>query len=225
MIKLLKPYLIFLLIVCYAHTTKAQYSTTALWTSVKTGVEVFDDVDVELATGIRANENLTVLSKIFIEPTVSYRINKHFDIEAEYRFAFDRNFPLWENKHRFAGSFESDFDIERLKISNRLKYQTTQTYPYSGEKDKIAEPYLRYKIKLDYNIRKNPLDPYLAYEFFYYAGNMEYNEIDKYRITVGFDYKYNKNNNFDFEYIMQNSFRGKNAGITHIISIDYKFDW
>jgi len=220
---IIRNFLMLMFVATLQITAFSQYSTTALWTSAKVNYKFLDDFKISLENTYRIQENMSELSKVYFETGLSYKVSKFVDIQSEYRFSINSDIPVNDFENKFALGISLDYDIKRFKLTTRTKYQVSFTNFRTDDEGNVPDKYLRNKLKLEYNVRKKPLDPYFYYEFFFYVGNMSVHEIDKQRFTLGFDYKLNKRNDLDFAYIIQNSQKGKNAGFMHIIAISYNF--
>ena len=51
----------------------SQYSTTAFWMAAKANVEFMSDFELTIENGYRLDENLSELSKAYIQTSVSYK--------------------------------------------------------------------------------------------------------------------------------------------------------
>ncbi|MFI3280644.1 MAG: DUF2490 domain-containing protein [Rikenellaceae bacterium] len=117
-----------------------------------------------------------------------------------------------ETYHRYAFDVTYKDDFKRFTPSFRLRYSNyTDDDVFDGE-------FLRYRAKLEYNIRKCKFTPFISAE-----GFQELNEMMLYkmRYSTGVDYKFSKNSSLGVDYKLDYfSLKYKNA---HIFSIGYKY--
>ncbi len=97
-------------------------------------------------------------------------------------------------------------DYYSQEVVDRIKYSKHRLY-------------LRSRVKVDYNIKGIPLEPYAAFEV---SNNLrEGFALEKRRYTVGLDYTINKRHTFGLAYIYSNGADDDDEGNVHAISIGY----
>ncbi len=132
---------------------------------------------------------------------------------ANYRLTVEpSDVDFTTNKYgRYALSLTAKEDFGRFTPSLRVQYSN-----YTDE-DVDDKKYLRYRAKLDYNIRKCPVDPYILVELYQ---DLSENLLSKARYGVGVDYKIKKDNYLNFNYKLDYyTLKYKNR---HIFSLGYK---
>ncbi len=159
----------------------------------------------------RFDENFS-LDKYLLETGVEYKALKYLELGATYRFVVNpRNTKSTEYHHRYAFDATTKREFKRFETAFRLRYSN-----YADDEIDDKE-FIRYKIKLNYNIKKCKLTPLMAVEAFQQLND---GKLYKMRYTLGADYKLFKNNflsvSYKFDYY-KNEYKNR-----HIISLGYK---
>lgn len=180
-------------------------------TELKLSYEPIDKIRLSVTPEVRLDESFK-MDKFLLESGVQYKPVKVFSIGGSYRFiANTRNTKSTEYLHRFALDATYSKKIERWKPSFRLRY-TNYT------EDDANSDFLRYKAKVEYNIKNFKLSPVVGVEAFHELSD---NEFYKMRYTLGFDYKLNKQNaisvGYKLDYYLQEYLN------KHIVYVGYKF--
>ncbi len=180
-------------------------------TEAKLTYKPIKKVQLSFTPEIRWDENFSV-SKYHFQSTVSYNPVKGLDLSGSYRFIVNpRSTNPTEYLHRFAFDAEYGRKVYRWKPSVRLKYTNYTDDDANGD-------FLRYRAKLDYNVKNFKLTPYASAEGFH---DISVNELYKMRYSLGASYKLNKHNSLKLGYALDYymlEYRNK-----HIISIGYKY--
>lgn len=138
----------------------------------------------------------------------------------------------WGSRHRFNATITGSFDLGRFGFSIRERYQytyrpqaTTTRYDFDNEwweNTDVRSKHnhiLRSRLKIDYNIPKSKLTPYVSAELF--------NDLSltKSRFIAGADYTLKKTHTFGvfYRYQVVNSNDEDNETNEHMIGFSYKF--
>jgi Protein of unknown function (DUF2490) len=180
-------------------------------TDVKLSFEPLDKLSLSLNPEIRWDDSFGV-SKYMLESGLSYKPVKGLTLGGSYRFIINpRNTKATEYLHRFALKASYKKKIERFEPSLRIKY-TNYTEDLSlGE-------FLRYRAKLEYDIKGSKITPMLSAEAFHYLSG---NQIYKMRYALGAEYKLNKKSSISLGYMLDyymTEYQNK-----HIINLGYKY--
>lgn len=180
-------------------------------TEVKLSYEPLKNLNLSLSPEIRWNESFGV-SKYMLESGISYKPIKGLRIGGTYRFIINpRETKATEYLHRFALYTSYKKKIERFEPSLRIKY-TNYTEDLSlGE-------FLRYRAKLEYNIKNCKITPMISAEAFH---ELSGNQIYKMRYAIGGEYKINKKSSFELGYMLDyylTEYYNK-----HILKVGYKY--
>lgn len=180
-------------------------------TEVKLSYKPLDKLSLSLSPEVRWDESFQV-DKYLLESTISYEPVKGLSLGGSYRFIINpRSDKSTEYLHRFALFTSYKKKIERFEPSLRIKY-TNYT-----EESSLGE-FLRYKAKLEYDIKSCKVTPVLSAEAFH---DITGNQIYKMRYAVGAEYKINKKNSLGLGYMLDYymiAYQNK-----HIIKLGYKY--
>jgi hypothetical protein len=158
----------------------AQEEDFQLWSAVELNYKLNKKVALSFDEGFRMRENASLPAKAFSNLSVSYKQNKHWRFGAAYRFI--QSFDLAQEvfyRHRFYADVSWRNKHKRWSYSYRARFQ--QQYGINH-----FERYHRSKLSCAYNIRKTPLEPFVAAELFLpiaFEGS-----TDKMRYTAGLGY-------------------------------------
>ncbi|MEZ5104412.1 MAG: DUF2490 domain-containing protein [Draconibacterium sp.] len=181
----------------------------------KLSKEIFKDFELSVSPQVRFNEGFD-LKKYFADLEAEYEFNKYFSASATYRLG--TNITKKDNKEffgRFAIDAKTGFKWHHFESQFRLRY-SNENSDFSDDKEENAN-YLRYKIGLEYHIKKLDLTPYIYTEFFQ---NLPESNWDKTRYEGGLDYKINKHNKIGAYYRLNTTEDDR----IHIIGLSYKLE-
>ena len=204
--------LIFLLISCaggaFSQEITNDFQTR---TDVKLSYEPLDKLTLSLNPEIRWDESF-VVSKYMLQTDISYKPLKGLTLGGSYRFIINpRTTKATEYLHRFALFTSYKKKVERFEPSLRVKY-TNYTEDISlGE-------FLRYRAKLEYDIKGSKITPLISAEAFH---DISGGQIYKMRYALGAEYKINKKSSIGLGYMLDYymlDYRNK-----HIIKLGYKY--
>lgn len=172
----------------------------------------------------RMNYNNGVnLEQYFPEVKLSYKIKKYIALSGSYRFSQTKeDNGYFYSRNKFYANISINKDIKRFTVKNRLRYQYQKKQYINNEYDKIPDKYLRNKFEVSYNIKKNPIDPFLSFEVYYPLNSFEINTINEYRITGGIDFPLNKKNDMSIG-LMYNQERFSAPKASYNLLVSYEF--
>lgn len=154
--------------------------------------------------------------KLMLNGGLSYKTFGFIYWGAAYRLVADRSgsgySAEWDNAHRLAFDVTYKDNFKRFTPSFRLRYTT-----YTNE-DMADKDYLRYQAKLDYDIPKCKITPFVSIEAFQ---EMEDLMLYKMRYTAGFEYKVSKKASLSLNYKLD--FFNLEYKNSHIFSAGYKY--
>lgn len=163
---------------------------------------------------LRFNDEFS-LSSYLIESELTYKPLKYLYLGGNYRFTINpRDSKETEYNHRFGLSATVKKKFDRFTPALRVFYTN---YADDDSEDNSDNNFMRYKLSLNYNIKKCKLTPTIGAEL---IQQLENNEIYKMRYSANLNYKLFKNNylslNYKLDYYIK-EYRNK-----HIISLSYK---
>jgi len=164
------------------------------WYGAGIEFELSKKIDLDFDIEARTNFDYGLsFYQYFPEISLSYKINKRFDVSASYRFLRSKEDNLsFYNRHKYYFNFSFDFPIERFTVKNRARYQLQNRQYIEDETDRLPDNYFRDKLEISYNINNNPADPFIAFEVFYPVNQYKINTIDEYRVIGGVEFPLSK---------------------------------
>jgi|GEM_PF-928655 len=188
-----------------------------MWFEFGIAKSISDKFEISLDPEVRFKEGFD-LNEYFIEPGMEYEFVKYFSIGASYRVGNNLKkdgSAQWFG--RYALDAKSEYDWKRLETQLRIRY--TNYDDLIGENsDKVN--YLRFKLKLEYDLNGTDFRPYAVYEIY---RNLQENEFTKTRWEAGAEYKISKHHAVG-AYFRLNDYRDDEDSVK-IIGITYKFDF
>ncbi|MBQ4138591.1 MAG: DUF2490 domain-containing protein [Muribaculaceae bacterium] len=197
---------------------------------------------------LRTRNNSRTIERWSLGLSFSHKLTTWLKGEVGYLWLYDNNHEkitynvngsynnwrpsYWGSRHRFNASLTGSFDLGRFGFSIRERYQytyrptvTTTRYDFDNEMWEDTEVrtkhkhVLRSRLKIDYNIPKCKITPYVSAELF--------NDLSlaKSRFTAGADYTLKKKHTFGLAYYYQivNDNDDDNETNTHMINLSYSF--
>ncbi len=185
-----------LLIITVLFTSKNYAQTDSDWASWNTiGVEykLNKKWSFALEEQVRLKENISVVDNYFTQLSADYKLFKGFKLGAGVRYIRDNdnqgNIQGYENHFRFQIDAMYKHEINDFKIGYRLRYQNKNELGVSYDEGDYANQNIRFKTSLEYNIKNWKLDPKFSAEIFNRFQEGKENGFNKYRLTLGTDYK------------------------------------
>ena len=185
-----------LLIITVLFTSKNYAQTDSDWASWNTiGVEykLNKKWSFALEEQVRLKENISVVDNYFTQLSADYKLFKGFKLGAGVRYIRDNdnqgNIQGYENHFRFQVDAMYKHEINDFKIGYRLRYQNKNELGVSYDEGDYANQNIRFKTSLEYNIKNWKLDPKFSAEIFNRFQEGKENGFNKYRLTLGTDYK------------------------------------
>lgn len=195
-IQKIKKLVLFLTALLYSTINFAQTDgekDLALWNTVGVEYKLNDRWSFGLEEQLRFKEDISVVDNYFTQLTADYKLFKGFKIGAGVRYIRDNdnkgNIQGYENHFRFQFDVMYKHEINDFKIGYRLRYQNKNELGVSYDEGDYANQNVRFKTSLEYNIKNWKLDPKFSAEIFNKFQEGEENGFNKYRLTLGTDYK------------------------------------
>lgn len=194
--------------VVQSQTTEDEFQTRS---EIKLSYKPIDNIKIYVTPELRFDETFAA-DKFLLETGLAYKPIKFLELGGSYRYIVNyRDVKSTEYLHRFALDATLGKSFNRWKPSLRIRY-TNYT------EDNSNSNYLRYKAKLEYNIKNCKLSPLIAAEAF---NDLEDGTYYKMRYTLGADYKLNKKNAisiaYKLDYYLQDYLN------KHILYVGYKY--
>lgn len=202
-----------------------------IWTELEFSKEIVKDLKFEFNPELRLLDDYKMDSYI-LEGGFTYKALKYLSVAGYYRFEeawdYKKSTGAYKGRNsynRLAFDLKSGFDFMRFSVQGRIRY-TRELDPGSNATE------LRYRAKVDYNIKGVKLNPFVSVELFndrsVTALEKEsisggFKDIDKIRYTGGLAYSINKKNEVSAFYRLQDN-RIKNES-TNIVGLSFSRDF
>lgn len=181
------------------------------WYEFEFSKEISKKLDWEVKPEYRLTPDF-VWDEYFIETGVEYELFQNVKVAGYYRYYKENKKKNDETGHKYFFEIMPEFDLSRFEIQARVRYLNNFISKSVDETD----PYLRYRIKVKYDIRKSKVEPYVHVELYHDVKNHEFNRI---RYTGGATYDFNKTHAASLFYRIQD-YWNKNE-VINIIGVGY----
>jgi long-subunit fatty acid transport protein len=221
MIKRKHILLVLFCVICFGkiHAQNADFRS-------RLAVEVSGDINDRFGASVEIQErqknNLVTFDKLFIEPALSFKLNKAWRTGVELRLMADsKKSRSIAYKMRPSVYVRYKFDVDDFDI--RLK--TSLQYGF----DELTNLYLSYNQKLinrnsitiGYNWYGTKLKPEVGAEFYYHINSAQGGVINQVRLKAGVNYKINKRSSIDLYYLFDNEMNVSYPVDSHVLGITY----
>jgi hypothetical protein len=205
----------------FISSLRAQVKDAGLWTSIGFELKVTNKVNATLSQEFRFNENITELGTFFTDAGLGYKINKYFQISANYRFVNKRRIDdSYSPRHRLYIDLKFQKKLKPFVFQFRTRLQDQYADIGRASDGGIAEYYSRNKLSIKYDLDKS-YTPYLAVELFSPLKYPRQYFFDDIRAAAGAEYVLNKHHSFDFFYMIQKQLNASNPLMDFIAGVGY----
>ncbi|MFH2096653.1 MAG: DUF2490 domain-containing protein [Bacteroidota bacterium] len=174
---------------------------------------------------LRLNENSTKLESFYFDFGGEYRFNEILEAGLFYRIVQKFYYDDYSvTQHRFYFDISFTQNLKRLRLQLRNRVQTRYSAYLTTTDGVIPQNHNRTRLSAKYNLAKSPVSPEISLEFYYNFSRMEIHAFDKYRLTIGFDYKLTKKSDMTFFVRREQELNENNPLLSHIIGISWAHD-
>ncbi|NNC69441.1 MAG: DUF2490 domain-containing protein [Flavobacteriaceae bacterium] len=182
-----------------------------------------------IETQVRLKEDISVVDQYFGEFNALYKLPYGFRIGGAFRYIRDNdtrgNIQGYENHIRYNFDISYRHKITRLQLRYRIRYQNRNELGISQNDGDVHREAVRFRTRFDYDFKNWKLDPIIAGELFNRFRARDYdNGFNKYRLTLGTNYKVKKIGRFSIAYLFENEFNIEDPRKFHIIKLGYLFE-
>ena len=198
-----------------------QEKDAGLWTSLGIETGIAKRFNLSLVQEFRFHENISELGTSFTDVGLDYKLNKHFQVAANFRFIQKR-----KTNNSFSYRYRPYLDIKYtskikpIEFAIRCRIQDEIADVGRAADGGVPEYYLRNKFSLSLD-RKKLLSPYISAEFFSPLNFPRSTIIDNIRTSVGLKYALSKHNEFEMYYMIQKEVQVSNPRTDFIIGLGY----
>jgi hypothetical protein len=185
------------------------------WTSFGSKADLSKRWQLSGEVAFRANNNWQSANSLFFETGLKWS-KKAWSASGNYRAieAYARKENRW-----FADVNYELKSSKRFDLDTRIRGQHSL---YSD--DKVAETYLRAKVKAKYNLKKNPLNPVADAEF-YYNPYITSRAFEVFRWSVGLEFELIKDLDLSFMYRFEREFNVVAPQQSNILIVAFSHDF
>ena len=220
---MIRNFFLFFLFFAISSSVYCQESDFGLWYGADAEYSLNKKIDFNLSAKIRTYKNGSELDQAYMEFGTSCNFNKYLSVAGSYRLINKREEKSeYHFRHDLFADIKGSYPLKNFSFSLRLRFQTEVRTYYENEEDKIPKYVGRVKLKCVYNIPKFPVNPYASIETFSPLFESSDVYFVKSRYTLGLEFKLNKKNSIETEYILQAIYYPDLVNV-HIISLNYNF--
>jgi hypothetical protein len=207
----------------YCSPVKGQVKDAGLWTSINFEAKLVKKLTFNISEELRFNENITELGAAFTDAGLTYKLNKHFQFAANYRFNQRRRLDNYYSfRHRFYADVKYSHKLKPFEISFRTRIQDQISDIGRAKDGGVPEYYLRNKLSLKWDLDK-PYTPYFSVELFSPLNYQRYSAFDNIRTTAGVEYSLSKHHEIDIYYMVQKEFNISKPVTYFVLGLGYYY--
>ena len=204
-------------------TIQAQVKDAGLWASFSLEAKLAKKVSGNIAQEFRFNENISELGTAFTDVGLSFKLNKHFQVAANYRFTQKhRTDDSYSLKHRVYVDVKYEKKAKPIQIVFRSRFQDEYSDLGRASDASIPNYYLRNKLTLEWDLDK-PYTPFLSVELFSPLNYPREYLFDNIRSSAGIEYTITKKQKIDLYYLIQRELNVSRPEIDFILGVGYSF--
>ncbi len=193
------------------------------WNSINLEYKLNKKWSFDLEAQLRLKENASEVSEYFGEFNTTYSISKNFKLGTGFRYIRENdnvgNVQGYENHFRYHLDALYKHKINDFSIKYRLRYQNKNELGV----DDYENQHFRFKTAIKYNFKNWKLDPEISGELYNHFEKDEKNGFDKYRLTLGTDYKIKNMGSIGLFYRIEKELNVSIPETTNIIGLKYSY--
>ena len=201
----------------------------ASWSTIGVEYELNNRWSFGLEEQFRLKENFSEVDNFFTQLSAEYKVFKNFKIGVGARYIRNNdntgNIQGYENYFRFQIDAMYKHEINNFKIGYRLRYQNKNELGVSYDEGDYANQNIRFKTSLEYNFKKWKLDPKFSAEVFNKFQEGDDNGFNKYRLTLGTDYKIKNFGKLGVFYRFEKELNVDFPDTTNILGLKYTYSF
>lgn len=220
---MIKKYLSLLLLFTASSIVIAQKKDFGIWYNANLEIGLSKKVEMDISAAVRTFENASKVEEGFGEIGLTYKVFKNVSLGGKYRFTGKlEDDSMYHPRHKWIADLKGGFDLGVLEISGRLRVQRQDKTYFEDANDEIPDYYLRTRLKTVYKTKSFPVNPYASLETFSRIFEAADKNIEKYRVSLGIEYKISKRHSVEAEYMFQRDHLPKLSD-TSILGLSYNF--
>lgn len=216
-----------MLISCLAYGQTQGDRDWASWNTIGIDYKANDKWSFSLEEQLRLKENISAIDNYFTQLSANYELFNDFEIGVGIRYIRENDnqgaVQGYENFFRFQVELNYKHKFNNFKIGYRLRYQNKNELGVSYDEGDFPNQNIRFKTSIGYNIKNWSLDPKLSAEIFNRFQEGKENGFNKYRLTVGTDYKIKNFGKIGAFYRYEKDLNVDLPDVTNIIGLKYTY--
>lgn len=210
-------------ILLFGSPLKGQVKDAGLWTTISFEAKLIKKTSLNISQEFRFNENITELGTAYTDAGLSYKLNKHFQIAASYRFTQKRTSENYYSfRHRIYIDLKYEKKIKPFQVQFRSRFQDQYADKGRASDGGVPEFYLRNKLGLKWDLNK-PYTPYISVELFSPLNYPRDNAFDNIRTSAGLDYSFSKHHKIDIYYLIQKEVNVNKPKTDFVFGLGYTY--
>ena len=207
----------------FSASVKGQVNDAGLWTSVKVETKIYKKLNASILQEFRFNENITELGGLYTEAGMDYKINKHFQVETNYRFSQKRKVENYYSiRHRFNIDLKYNKKLKPFEFKYRIRFQDQYEDIGRSKDGGVPDYYLRNKLSLQWDLKK-AYTPYVSVELYSPLNYPRFNTFDNIRTTAGIEYAFTKHHTIDLYYMIHKEVNVSKPYSYFVVGIGYVY--
>ncbi|HJZ38829.1 MAG TPA: DUF2490 domain-containing protein [Bacteroidales bacterium] len=212
-------------LVFFIFPVPAQQSDFQVWPSIQVGVEVLNDLKLQVEEEVRFHENSTMIERQINNMGISYRINKYVKTTLTYRIEADwKNADTYSWRQGLYADFTFRYEPGRFLLDYRVRFQSAKIDMNEKEEQLFDGLKNRHKVGVEYDIKNIPLVPFVEGEIFMNSGGNRYSGVTAYRTWFGMKYNLNKRHEVTLKYGIDQEVNVADPLRAYIVAIGYSAD-
>ncbi len=194
------------------------YSENQIWLGASCKFDFKKGWEVSIKYRVRETRDVSKYYGAYLFISPEYKINKHFDVFVDYRYASVVDVGHY---HRFAVGAQAQTKWKRFEFALRPMVQRQNQYFLGDDEQNFNNStYLRPRVRIQYKINKH-VDIYIYEEPFVDIQNQT--SVDWWQNSIGVKYEYSKNQKVNLFYIWQPDYTKKYLHTFNIFGVDLDF--
>ncbi len=195
------------------------------WTTIGLEYEPHKKWSMGLEGQLRLDNNSSEIDEYFGQLEAEYMLFRGLGLGGGIRYIRENdnegNVQGYENHFRFHLDAKYKHKIKDFSLGYRLRYQNRNELGLSTDDGDFTVQRVRLRGSLGYNIKGWKLDPKFSAELFNRFQNGGTNGFDKYRLTLGTEYKMRQFGKLGLFYRMEKDIDTDLPKTSHIIGLKY----
>jgi len=178
-------------------------------------------LDLDFSSNLRTFNDASSVEQIFGEIGLTYKPVKFLALAGSYRLTGKTEDDTeYHPRHKFFFDVTGSSDLGRFTLTGRYRLQRQDKTYFEDPDDEVPDYYSRLRAKLAYRTKSFPVNPYITTEVFVRMFENTEKIPDKFRISAGAEYKFNKHHSVEMEYIFERDYLPDLID-TNIIALTY----